>query len=133
MKKKGLNCSDFIPSVCQAYCCGPVPVSKAVYAKNLHKRCRPVIQEQDYGDMILPDTGEKKCTFLSDAFTCQIYHDRPQVCRDFGKTDSPLMQCPFMDKYGIKRSPEDRKRIEKEFQDALNPILGELGGLPFLE
>ena len=118
-KQTGLTCSDFIPKECKAYCCGPVPVPKHIYYANLAKRCRPVIEEIDMTDMILPQTGESKCTFLSEAFQCQIYDDRPEPCRAFGKIDSPLMQCPFMDKNGTRRTSKDRKKVEREFGQAL--------------
>jgi Fe-S-cluster containining protein len=118
-KNTGLDCSEFVPSDCKAYCCGPVPVSKPVYFNNLDRRCRPVVEEIDMGDMVFPQTGQNQCVFLSDNFHCQIYEDRPKTCREFGKIDSPLMQCPFMDKCGNRRTPKERKNVEKEFDKAL--------------
>jgi len=120
MKKTNLDCSDFIPNECKAYCCGPVPVPKLVYYSNLDRRNRAVVDEIDMGDMILPQTGQEKCTFLTDDFRCGIYDDRPTPCRQFGKIDSPLMQCPFMDKCGNRRTPAQRKKVEQEFQQALD-------------
>lgn len=73
-------------------------------------------------DMVLPQTGQEQCVFLSSEYRCQIYEDRPKTCREFGKIDSPLMQCPFMDKYGRRRTPQERKRVEKEFETALKKV-----------
>ena len=123
MKPTTCDCSDFVPHLCKAYCCGPVPIKKEIYEKNKHKCARPVISERVVEDgMILPETGEKYCTFLSPSYTCLIYEDRPDVCKLFGKIPSPLMQCPFMDINGNKRSKSDRKRVEKEFSDALKQV-----------
>jgi hypothetical protein len=123
MKNPTCDCSDFVPHSCKAYCCGPVPIKKNIYEKNKHKCARPVIHERFVeDDMILPETGEKYCTFLSPSFTCLIYEDRPNVCKLFGKIPSPLMQCPFMDTAGKKRSKPERARVEKEFSDALNKV-----------
>jgi Fe-S-cluster containining protein len=123
--KESLDCTHFVPGQCQAYCCGPVPVSKEVYQKNLARRCRMVVKEIEVGDgMIFPDTGTKQCVFLSQDLQCQIYEDRPKTCNEFGKIDSPLMQCPFMNKHGHKRSPEDRTRVEQEFKKAFDDLMG---------
>lgn len=120
MTNKTCDCSNFVPKQCKAYCCGPVPVEKHVYYSNLDKRCRPVIEEVDLGDMVLPNTGGTQCVFLSESYTCSIYEDRPKTCHEFGKIDSPLMQCPFMDKHGVKRTDKEKKVVERNFYKALN-------------
>lgn len=120
MKTSSCDCSDFVPHICKAYCCGPVPIKKEIYEKNKHKCSRPVIHERMVEDgRVIPETGTQYCTFLSPAYTCLIYEDRPDVCKLFGKIPSPLMQCPFMDTNGKKRSDKQRKKVEKEFEDAL--------------
>ncbi|RAP29834.1 hypothetical protein DID78_03060 [Candidatus Marinamargulisbacteria bacterium SCGC AG-343-D04] len=122
MKKNNtkFDCSKFVPHECKCWCCGPVPVKKEVYEANKHLRFRPVLKELDIDGHIFPDTGSTYCTFLSDDYHCLIYDSRPDICQQFGFLDSPLMQCPYMDKHGKTRSKSNRKQLEKSFQDALN-------------
>ncbi|RAP31297.1 hypothetical protein DID76_03025 [Candidatus Marinamargulisbacteria bacterium SCGC AG-414-C22] len=123
MSSKKCDCSNFVPNQCKAYCCGPVPMHKNVYFKHKHKCYREVKDElwlED--DMILPDTQQQYCTFLGPDYKCLIYDDRPDPCKLFGKSDSPLLQCPFMDKNGKKRSSEERKVVEIEFEQALKMV-----------
>lgn len=123
LDKKTCDCSDFVPHACKAYCCGPVPIKKDVYEKHKHKCARPVVFERAVEDgMIIPETGTQYCAFLSPGYTCLIYEDRPNVCKLFGKVPSALMQCPFMDINGKKRSDSEKKRVEKEFSDALKTV-----------
>ena len=116
------DCSKFVPSKCKAYCCGPTPIPKETYYHYLHARYRPVLQEVDLDDCILPNTGTQYCTFLSDNYHCLIYEDRPKQCHEFGKVDSPLMQCPFMNKNGKKRNQKEKEKVEREFYEALEKV-----------
>ncbi len=121
LRKKGkCTCSNFVPNQCKAYCCGPVPIPKDVYFKNKHKCFREVKNEIWVDqEMILPDTQQQYCTFLGPNYRCLIYNDRPEPCQKFGNSDSPLLQCPFMDKNGKRRTQEERETVEYEFEQAL--------------
>ena len=124
-KESSFDCSRFVPHECKCFCCGPVPVLKETYEANKHLRFRPVLRELDHGDHIFPDTGQQYCTFLSDDFQCLIYDNRPQVCQDFGKLDSPLMKCPYMDKSGKNRTTKDQKKVADDFYAALDQAKSE--------
>ncbi len=119
--KSKCTCANFVPVQCKAYCCGPVPINKDIYFKNKHKCFREVKNELWISsDMILPDTQQQYCTFLGPDDRCLIYNDRPDLCKKFGKSDSPLLQCPFMDKHGKKRTAQERELVGVEFEQALN-------------
>ena len=119
--KSKCTCANFVPVQCKAYCCGPVPINKDIYFKNKHKCFREVKNELWVSsDMILPDTQQQYCTFLGPDYRCLIYNDRPDPCKKFGKSDSPLLQCPFMDKHGKKRTAQERELVGVEFEHALN-------------
>lgn len=122
MTKNTFDCSRYVPKECKAYCCGPVPLKKDVYARVKHKAKRPIISEIDDGEYIMPDTKSRFCAFLSEDYQCQIYQDRPDVCKEFGNSDSPLMQCPYMTKEGRDRTPEEREKTSKEFQIAFEKM-----------
>ena len=127
--KSKCTCANFVPVQCKAYCCGPVPINKDIYFKNKHKCFREVKNELWVSsDMILPDTQQQYCTFLGPDYRCLIYNDRPDPCKKFGKSDSPLLQCPFMDKNGKKRTEEERETVEFEFEQALKMAQAGISG-----
>jgi hypothetical protein len=58
-------------------CCGPVPFS------------------QEEADRITIRRKQKgRCCPFASANGCEIYANRPFMCRMFGSTDDPLLQCP---------------------------------------
>jgi len=63
---------------------------------------------------IVPITDDLKCTFLKDDFTCNIYHDRPHVCKKFGDETHLMMTCVFQDKNGRERSRQERRNLERK-------------------
>lgn len=100
---------------CQAGCCGIVPIDAKVYKANEHKRTRPVIQEIPFKDAeILPHTMDKRCCFLGEDLRCQIFNDRPQVCKDYGNEEHTALTCAYQNKDGKERSKQAKKRIKRE-------------------
>lgn len=39
-----------------------------------------------------------KCPFLRGDYKCNVYEQRPQICRIFGVEDHPLMKCQYIKK-----------------------------------
>lgn len=87
----------FCPPDC-GFCCGLVGLDPELYEKNLHKVQRKVVKRWMVGSKLYLATGERYCLFLNDKGRCEIYDDRPQVCRDFGITKG--LECPFFDLTG---------------------------------
>jgi Fe-S-cluster containining protein len=44
-----------------------------------------------------------KCAFLNEEYRCDIYHERPDVCRKFGRGEDILLQCPHLKRLDSQR------------------------------
>lgn len=127
----GFNCQNCL-SKCKAVCCGPVPLEVNLVEKNRHKLVRPIIEEKFFegpvmeensfsdlknvktAEMVLMTSEGNYCPFLTEDYKCNIYEDRPFVCKEFGKETHPLMRCSFQDKDGRVRSRQETRSIERE-------------------
>jgi len=109
-----MDCSKCLHQ-CKAMCCGVVPISKDIFAKNKDKlnKNRPIIEEIDLGDSLIPLTKTGTCPFLTDDYKCGIYNDRPEVCRKFGDETHPMLICPYQSKDGRVRSRQERRQLER--------------------
>jgi len=75
-------------------CCGVVPFTSAEKARA--SLLQPLVDWTDIGNGNWIPTGafsNMTCPF-SKTGGCQIYDDRPMICRRFGSVDSPLLTCP---------------------------------------
>lgn len=111
-----MSCFDCkkMHSKCGAQCCGIVPIPKETYNNNLDKISRQPHEVLDHEDHVIPLTKDGHCPFLSEDLTCNIYEDRPSVCRKFGDESHPMLFCPYLDKNGKERSRQARRKLEKE-------------------
>lgn len=75
-KFEGFQCKG----ICQDYC-GAVLFNEEEAARN-------GISAGFHTDKAL------KCDFLTGMGTCEIYENRPFLCRAFGAIDTPLLKCP---------------------------------------
>lgn len=129
---------DKIKSKCKACCCAPTPMPREIFERNRHRIARglveelyfdgPILDEESFknpsgvleGPMVVPvgepDEGEinQRCPFLTKDFKCNIYEDRPFVCREFGKETHLMMKCRFQDKDGRIRSRQDMRQIDRK-------------------
>lgn len=100
---------------CKSKCCKVVPINDIFYRANEDKRTRSVIKEESHREgFITPITVGLKCCYLKDDGECNIYDDRPNVCKVFGDDSHILMSCDFQDKDGNKRSRQAKRRIERD-------------------
>jgi len=114
MSKNCPNCSLFY-NKCAAKCCGPVPIKRSVFNANFHLVQRPVEDLMDFVDeTVIAKTADLTCPFLSSDFKCQIYNDRPDVCKEFGSEVHPHMTCSFQTKDGKARSEKETRKIEQK-------------------
>ena len=131
------DCDKMKPK-CKACCCAPTPMPKEIFERNRDKIARLVIEELYFngplldeesfknprgvleGPMVVavgePDLGEtnQRCPFLTKEWKCNIYEDRPFVCREFGKESHLMMKCRFQDKDGRVRSRQDMRQIDRK-------------------
>lgn len=87
---------------CMASCCYNVPFPIGFIEEHNNKIVNPiirVIQHTKKSEIGVTDEDweKNKCPFLrseKDNYRCNIYADRPRLCRDMGKI--PSMKCPFL-------------------------------------
>lgn len=64
-------------------------------------------------EFVLPMTENLKCCFLNTDLSCNIYDDRPNICKKFGDESHSFMTCHFQDKHGRIRSRQERRKLER--------------------
>ena len=117
------NCHIF-KSTCKAECCYTVPIEREIFNRNFSMQCQPVIELVDMDrDNVLPATADGKCVFLNNLLNCNIYNDRPGICRKFGDESHINMTCAYQTKEGNKRSSKDKKKISEAQTKAMNNFL----------
>ena len=62
---------------------------------------------------VLPVTKSGMCPFLNEDYTCNIYDDRPGVCRDFGNESHPDLACSYQTKHGTERSRQECRKLKR--------------------
>lgn len=100
---------------CHAACCYNVPMEKGYLSAYRKKIVTPVIemlpfrQMEDYDKLKVnghrpqyvvytdKDLDKNKCPFLRDDCKCNIYDQRPNICRMYGVTpDEPALRCRYI-------------------------------------
>ncbi len=109
-------------SKCKAQCCGVVPIPKDVYEKNQDKIVRKPHLLIDAGVNVIPITKDAYCPFLTEKLDCNIYDDRPTICRKFGDETHPMLCCPCLDKNGKIRSKKNQNIMEIKSKEFLNRL-----------
>lgn len=103
--------------VCKSICCGVVPFevelfNKYAYRSSNHKWTELKLAEDKKGTkFVIAPTKDLSCIFKNDQGGCDIYDERPEVCRKFGGESHPLLRCPYIDKNGKLRSKKETKKI----------------------
>lgn len=118
----GFDCSKQHSS-CKAMCCGTFPLPKEIYERNrtriIKKPDVEAFWERHGQELITPTTDDGLCPFLDRInLRCNIYNDRPDVCKKFGDESHVLLRCPWQDKDGNTRSRQERRKIEQEGKKA---------------
>lgn len=110
------DCKKMHPK-CKAQCCGIVPIPKEIYDANKDKLVRPIVNLLDVVIAYIPVTEDHYCPFLNEDLSCNIYEERPEVCKKFGDESHKMLICPYLDKNGKERSRQfmrsERRNIEK--------------------
>lgn len=99
------------------YCCKGVPFDKEMFQRNSHKIVRPFTKLGLLpNNQILPYTEDMFCVFLRDDMRCNVYDERPQICRDFGCKNTKV-KCPFLNTLGKKRGEVKIKQLKRIFDN----------------
>ena len=87
---------------CHACCCYNIPFADGELEKFADKIVNPVVYTEPLGPALVAftveinnilDIDKNKCPFLRDDYKCNIYDNRPDVCRKFGEI--PELQCEY--------------------------------------
>ncbi len=121
-------------SKCHAECCScTAPIPKDIYERNKHKIVTQPIEviETEGQDINLKDeiaivalTEHHQCIFLNIDLSCNIYEDRPWICKKFGDETHPYLTCSYQSKDGRIRSRQERRAIERSNEKNLENNLG---------
>lgn len=125
-------------SKCQAGCCGIVPIEKEIWDRNQEKLVSDVLKTQtiesvrpfceQYNleniiELVIPETKNDKCPFLNKDFSCNIYEDRPEICRRFGNESCLNLTCVYQAKDGRERSRQEKRGIERKIVRQIENLL----------
>lgn len=91
--------------ICKAQCCYNVPLPVGFLEAHEGRIITPVIGQVNMGshpvfsDSIVfltdRDIDKNKCPFLTVTNRCNVYEDRPEICRSYGDGETPLSTCKF--------------------------------------
>lgn len=86
---------------CKARCCYNIPFSNHELDVYLDMIVNPIIEKAPFPDgsylaVTDYDPLKNKCPFLRKDYKCNIYHNRPEVCRLMGNI--PELKCKFYSK-----------------------------------
>jgi Fe-S-cluster containining protein len=117
----GFPCRETVKSgKCNADCCGIFAFGGYWWDKHKDKAVGllDIVLVHTAPRLYIAKTYDRHCCFLNrDDFSCIVYNDRPYICRAFGRSEDPMLQCPYLHPNGTLRS-EDEIRAKKEEIDA---------------
>lgn len=118
---------------CKALCCRVAPIEKEIFERNIDKIVRPTDRYFEFEGtdplskkkllLVLPITEDGYCPFSNKDLTCNIYEDRPDVCRKYGTEVHTTMCCPYQDKNGRERSRQESRKILREADKGAEKLL----------
>jgi len=89
--------------------------------KNKHKLQRQIIISESIFGMS-GTTADGKCPFLNAENRCEIYDERPEVCRKFGSGDEPMLDCEYMSADNKMRTDEEREAVVQARKDYVKTL-----------
>lgn len=126
------SCSKHLHK-CKAQCCGAVPIDLETFELNVDKIQNKIIHSSivsgtdpisgKTGDYVIPFTENLDCCFLTANCDCAIYDRRPPICKEFGKTNNPNLQCQYQRMNGEKRPEKEQKEIQKKLKKILSKYI----------
>jgi Fe-S-cluster containining protein len=98
---------------CKAIWLRCIAFDKALWERNQDKVVREPVQVLSNNTQVFPITKDKHCSFLREDLCCNIYDERPDVCREYGNESSLDMSCPYLKRDGTPRSRQQRRSIQR--------------------
>ncbi len=116
-----MNCFE-CHNKCKAECCSDLtPLPKGLIDKHQEKVVNCSIEKKEvYNESVINTTGNGRCIFLREDMRCNIYDDRPELCRKFGDETHPMLFCSWQSKEGRVRSRQEKRKIERQAKDWVN-------------
>lgn len=121
MTKMGLDCQE-MHHKCRAVCCKAIALPRKIWEENQDKVITKPQEVVDFPDYIFPLTETGGCPFLKDDHHCNIYENRPDVCKEFGNESTIYMSCPYLHKSGQVRSRQNFRYLQRQLEKAENLI-----------
>jgi Fe-S-cluster containining protein len=114
-------CKGLVDSkICRGDCCGVVPFPRGFLDEHREATAvdvRVVIPEGEF-ELILGH--DKTCVFCHrETGLCNVYDQRPQLCRIFGVGEDLYLQCPWLVPDGTRRSRARRRRLARHMEAAM--------------
>ena len=104
-------------------CCGPFQMKKGFLDKHKDKfQVKPdkIVEGGGWECALCNDLG---CVFLNrKTKKCEIYEDRPEICKAYGYVDNIRIKCHWFKPSGRPRSEASRKKIQRWHKNH-NPVL----------
>ncbi len=103
-------------SMCKALCCGTFPIDEEIYDRNKFRIVTEPYREVRFTEnnnksFVTAHTESGLCVFLNKDLSCNIYDQRPLICKKYGDESHALLRCPFQDKNGTVRSRQERRSV----------------------
>lgn len=134
---KNFDCKKMV-NKCEALCCHNVPMELDRFERNKHRLINKEVKILKLGvktdenlqekEFILPLTENLRCPFNDEknGYRCNIYDDRPHVCKVYGNGKSSCTTCPFYKANGGKRGKVERNKLVKLVIDDLTEVAGKI-------
>jgi len=110
-------------------CCGVFMMSKELVNKHRDKfqvKQFQVLEDKDSITIVTDDLG---CIFLNrKTRRCEIYEDRPEICRLYGMSKDKKLQCAYFKPSGNPRSEASKKQVLKYIDKMNKEVMNEIQG-----
>lgn len=118
-------------SKCHASCCYNVPMTKFTLFSNKKRIVNSFTEVMEHGEdedgrklyipVVSTNFHENKCPFLRDDCKCNIYQNRPHICRIFGepseKMNSKFLHCGWLEGKECDNAISNLEEQEKALAD----------------
>lgn len=101
-----------------SWCCEYFPMNTEFITSHRKYFQKPVREEffvnTPWGTntVVATDTPDRACVFLKEDNSCAVYHDRPDICRNFGREWWGPMMCPNVAPDGRLRSKDEAEALK---------------------
>lgn len=123
---------------CKALCCHVVPMERDRFERNKHRLVnknyvdvdmgKKVVETGEEKEIMLPLTEDLRCPFndTENGYRCNIYDDRPHICKIYGNGVASCTSCPFFKANGAKRGKEERDALVRMMEEDFEEVAGKI-------